>query len=72
MCTDSVVPEALKKTPGRPPKFDAKHPFRTFLGSGNLRDAVVGTNPMFDEGPEYRNNCQRCVVAYVPWSAMGS
>lgn len=64
VCTDSVVPEALKKTPGRPPKFDAKHPFRTFLGSGNLRDAVVGTNPMFDEGPEYRNNCQRCVVAY--------
>lgn len=64
VCTDSVVPEALKKTPGRPPKFDADHPFRTFLGSRNLREAVTGTNPMFDEGPEYRNNCQRCVVAY--------
>ena len=64
VCTDSVVPEALKKTPGRPPKFDADHPFRTFLGSRNLRDAVMGTNPMFGEGPEYQNNCQRCVVAY--------
>lgn len=64
LCTDSVIPDTLKKTPGRPSSFDPDKPFRTFLGSRELRAALEGTNPHFGEGPEYENNCQRCVVAY--------
>ena len=64
LCTDSAVPDSLKKSPGRPPNFDPDRPFRSFLGSSSLREAVSGTNPHFGEGPEYENNCQRCVAAY--------
>ena len=63
--TDAIIPERLRRAPGRPAKFDAEHPFRAFLGDRSFKTAVEGTNPGYATGkPEYTNNCQRCVVAY--------
>lgn len=53
---DSLVGSAIAR--------DTHGVFRAQLGDASLKSCLEGTNPHFDEGPEWQNNCQRCVVAY--------
>ncbi|MFR0558078.1 toxin glutamine deamidase domain-containing protein [Pseudoscardovia radai] len=53
---DSLVGSAIAR--------DTHGVFRAQLGDASLKACLEGTNPRFDEGPEWQNNCQRCVVAY--------
>lgn len=43
---------------------DTHHVFRVQLGDTSLKECLEGTNPGYADGPERRNNCQRCVVAF--------
>lgn len=54
--SDSLVGSAIPR--------DTHGVFRSQLGDASLKACLEGTNPRFDEGPEWQNNCQRCVVAY--------
>lgn len=54
--SDSLVGSAIPR--------DTHGVFRSQLGDASLKECLEGTNPRFDEGPEWQNNCQRCVVAY--------
>ena len=54
--SDSLVGSAIPR--------DTHGVFRSQLGDASLKACLEGTNPHFDDGPEWQNNCQRCVVAY--------
>lgn len=54
--SDSLVGSAIPR--------DTHGVFRSQLGDASLKACLEGTNPRFDDGPEWQNNCQRCVVAY--------
>lgn len=66
ICTDSRIPRELQEVSGRKPYRDPDkgRAFNSYLIHHDVINSLEGANPNYSEGYEYRQNCQRCVVAY--------